>query len=185
MKWIGWLLVLAACRAQSVPQAAAPAVSSTVAEKPASARANLCPQSDCPACPQPDCPVRPEPEARVWHCHDLHRPHMPVSGYCRSSSRACESNRQDIVARNIGKPGPCTTQPIAHCLIVVDPITMNRQRLCARTEENCERRQRWIQRSKAEKSDNVGTCAPTINVDRFPFEDERSPVDIRAIDPDL
>ncbi len=169
MRWSIWLFVLAACRTQPIPTT--PVVTCPVA---------ACPQPNCPACPQ--LVTRQAPNARDWHCHDMHRPNMPVSGYCRSSPRACESNRQDVIARNVGTPNPCVTQSIAYCFVIVDPITMNRQRACARTLENCKRRRDWLQNNKLEQIDNLGMCAPTANIDRFPFEDERPPTDPRAIE---
>ena len=176
MRHAWWMLALVACHTQ--PQASAPATPTVVA----------CPTcNDCaePSCPERSCPACPEsPTPKVdefWHCHDLHRTTMPISGLCRPSEQACEYQRRDLIDRKIGKPGPCVTQKIAHCFLIYDPVAMNRQIMCARTAVNCEERRQWTQDKLLGKTDRIGVCVATPNTERFAFEKQVSS-DLPALD---
>jgi hypothetical protein len=97
---------------------------------------------------------------------------MPVSGICRPSADACEYNRRDLITRKIGKPGPCVTQAVAFCFVMYDPVTMTRQRMCARTAENCEQRREWAADNRDRQTASVGPCLSVSNTERHTFEDE-------------
>ncbi len=172
MRFLGWLLLLVACRVQSDPVTAMQPCPACATNRCAD---TSCP--DCPACTSPTSPGASEDsrQSGPWYCHDWHRQDMPTSSYCRASERACEYTRQDVMNRKLGTVSPCVAHSTVHCFLVADPATMNRQRLCARTAENCERRRAWVKNHKPDATDNVGTCAPTLNVEPFPFEDEGPP----------
>ena len=171
MRLISWLLVLAACGAQSPPVASPYPVSQAPAVKCPVCVQATCPQA--PACPEPPSP----PEPPDWHCFDWQRPDKPVSAYCRPNARACEAQRRVVIALKVGTIGPCATQRLAFCFLIVDAVSMSQQRACARSLENCDERREWAESHVPEKTYNVGPCAPTVNGNSFPFPDEKPPVD--------
>jgi hypothetical protein len=157
-----WLVVLVACTSPPAPSAPEPETTAIYPPYPGCPPTIVCSQRSCPECPKP-----PQPVIEDWYCFDVVRPTMPLSGLCWPSQRSCEYNREDIITRKIGKPGPCVTQRTAYCFVVSDGSTMYRQRLCAREPDNCERRREWAEDNKQVKTRKVGPCEPTLNIDPY------------------
>ena len=98
---------------------------------------------------------------------DLHRAKGDGSSYCFTLARVCEAMRKRAVARRVGKPSMCTTQPTAFCLETSNAMGMNRQTLCASTAEECATQRRKLLAKKPPAVDHATECEATRNTDTF------------------
>ncbi len=101
---------------------------------------------------------------------NVYRTNGEVSGYCWPSRETCNYRSDYVTKHKLGKPSTCTTQPTAHCLQVVNPKTMNRQTVCARTSENCEIRRQYLIENPLVETHEVTPCVHALNTDTFSIE---------------
>lgn len=159
-------LLMTACAAPQTPRSTTPAPACPSCPSCPTA---TCPEQSCPACPAPT----PAPQPPAWYCHDLKRPKVPVSGFCRPSLASCEKNRAATGRLKQSKPGPCVVQQTAHCFQIADDTNMSRQFMCAQTAENCARRREWVKQNKLHPDDQISQCGEVANTDGYyPREDE-------------
>lgn len=149
-------------------------------------------ETPCPACPSPAysptacpapiiCPIsegQPGPAVQDWFCIRLERTTPPTSTYCWHSQSACEFNRMLSIRRRHGKPGPCITQSIAHCMEAVISPLMSRQIFCASNEADCLRRRNYYVTNPPIEHYTVSECRPLRNqFEPFSFSELFAPAE--------